>query len=67
MADLIDRAEVADLLGVTTRTAQRYAARDDFPEPAKRIGRIGLWDRKAIERWGKTHLPLPRSGRPRKG
>lgn len=64
MADLSDRAEVADELGVTTRTVQ--LEREDFPEPAKRIGWVRPWERTQIARWGKKTLPLPRPGRPPK-
>ena len=59
MADLIDRREVADLLGVTPRTVQRYTERDDFPSPAKLVGRARLWERRDVQRWKKKTLPLP--------
>ncbi len=66
--DLASIAEVADILGVTKRTAQRYAERTDFPLPIDTIaaGRVRVWRRVDVERWGRKHLPLPRTGRPRK-
>lgn len=62
---LIDRDEAAELLGVHTRTLERYIADKAlrFPEPAKRVGRVRLWNRGDVTRWGKRHLPLP-TGRP---
>jgi predicted DNA-binding transcriptional regulator AlpA len=66
--ELASIAEVAGLLGVTERTAQRYAGRGDFPPPVDRVaaGRIRVWRRADVEAWGKAHLPLPRTGRPPK-
>jgi predicted DNA-binding transcriptional regulator AlpA len=65
--ELASIAELAQMLRVTTRTAQRYADRPDFPEPAERIagGRIRVWRRGDVEAWGRDHLPL-RTGRPPK-
>ena len=63
--DLIGRQELAELLGVTTRTVQRYTERDDFPEPVERLASGRVWRRRDIERWAKKTLPLP-SGRPPK-
>lgn len=67
--ELASIAEIAAMLGVTKRTAQRYAERNDFPPPIDTIaaGRIRVWRRKDVERWGKANpRPLPRSGRPPK-
>lgn len=60
-------AEVAGLLGVKERTAQRYAERTDFPQPADVVagGRIRVWRRSDVEAWGAEKLPL-RTGRPPK-
>jgi hypothetical protein len=60
--------EIAQLLEVTERTAQRYAQRPDFPAPVDTIagGRIRVWRSRDVERWAKRTLPLPRAGRPRK-
>ena len=64
--DLAGLAEIAELLGVHKRTAQKYIDRPDFPEPAGRLARGRVWLRADVERWGREHLPLP-PGRPRKG
>lgn len=62
---LIDRDEAAALLGVHTRTLERYIADETlkFPEPAKRVGRVRLWNRGDVTQWGRRTLPLP-TGRP---
>lgn len=64
---LIDRDEAAQLLGVHRRTLERYIADEKlgFPTPAKLVGRVRLWNRGDITRWGKKSLPLP-TGRPPK-
>jgi excisionase family DNA binding protein len=64
---LIDRDEAAQLLGVHPRTLERYIAdaKLGFPAPAKRVGRVRLWNRGDITRWGKKTLPLS-TGRPPK-
>jgi predicted DNA-binding transcriptional regulator AlpA len=68
VAELASIHEIADLLGVTERTAQRYAQRNDFPAPVDTIagGRIRVWRRRDIEHWARRTLPLPRPGRPKK-
>lgn len=64
--EVVGLSEIAEELGVTKRTAVRYAARGDFPEPLARL-RAGLvWKRVDVERWAKKTLPLPRTGRPPK-
>lgn len=75
--DLAGVAEIAEMLGVHKRTAQRYTARGDFPKPVQTLANGGVWTRKAVEKWaekrrvpqgkdGAQKLELPRSGRPRK-
>jgi predicted DNA-binding transcriptional regulator AlpA len=59
-------SQVADILGVHKRTAQRYIARDDFPEPIGRLAGGRIWRRADVERWGREYLPLPKPGRPPK-
>ena len=66
LEELAGFTEVAEILGVHKRTAQRYIARADFPEPVGRLARGRVWRREDVEQWGRSHLPLPRSGRPRK-
>ena len=60
---LVGLAEVAELLGVTKRTATAYCARDDFPEPLQRLAATPVWHRAEVEAWAKKALPLTR-GRP---
>jgi predicted DNA-binding transcriptional regulator AlpA len=64
--DLAGLSEIAELLGVHKRTAQKYLDRGDFPKPLGRLAGGRVWLREDVERWGRDHLPLPRPGRPRK-
>lgn len=61
--ELAGLAEVAEILGVPKRTAARYSARVDFPEPLDRLASGPVWRRVDVERWGRENLPL-RTGRP---
>jgi prophage regulatory protein len=63
--ELAGVSEIAEMLGVTRRTAARYVDRTDFPEPTETLSRGRVWLRADIEAWAREHLPLP-SGRPRK-
>jgi prophage regulatory protein len=63
--ELAGLSEIVGMLGVTKRTALKYLAREDFPEPIDRLATGRVWLRADVERWGKEHLPLP-PGRPRK-
>lgn len=63
--ELASIAEVAEILGVTRRTAHRYVDRDDFPEPLGQIAAGRVWLRADVEVWAKEMLPL-QTGRPRK-
>jgi len=63
--ELAGLSEIAEILGVTRRTVQRYMQRKDFPEPLGEIAAGRVWLRADIERWAKETLPLP-EGRPRK-
>jgi prophage regulatory protein len=64
--DLAGVAEIALMLDVSRATAARYVQRDDFPAPIGELARGRVWRRADVERWGKKHLPLPRTGRPPK-
>ena len=64
--ELAGFSEIAEILGVHRRTVQRYLTRDDFPEPVGRLAGGRVWARVDIEEWGRTHLPVPKPGRPRK-
>lgn len=61
--DLAGLQEVAEMLGVTKRTATRYVDREDFPQPLGRISTGRVWLRRDVEAWAKRTLPL-RTGRP---
>jgi predicted DNA-binding transcriptional regulator AlpA len=55
-ADLLDSAEVAALLGLSSRKVvmiylKRY---EDFPRPAVHKARCTLWRRPDIERWARS-------------
>ena len=63
--ELLGLAEVAELLGVTKRTATRYAQRSDFPEPIARLRAGPIWLRKDVVAWARSGPP-PRPGRPLK-
>jgi predicted DNA-binding transcriptional regulator AlpA len=55
--------EVAALLGVSKRTASRYAAREDFPQPIAHLAMGPIWNTADIERWAKD-IPVNPPGRP---
>jgi predicted DNA-binding transcriptional regulator AlpA len=57
--DLLGVPEIADLLGVSRRTAWRYVERPHFPEPAAQVSGKRLWQRRAVEKWANKTLPLP--------
>ena len=63
--ELASIAELAEMLGVTRRTAHRYADRADFPRPVGELAAGRVWLRADVKRWAKKTLPLP-EGRPRK-
>jgi predicted DNA-binding transcriptional regulator AlpA len=66
--ELASIAEVAEMLGVTVRTAQRYVDREDFPAPLDVVagGRLRVWRRVDVDAWAARTLPLRRTGRPPK-
>jgi predicted DNA-binding transcriptional regulator AlpA len=57
-------AEVAEVLEVSKRTAVRYTARADFPEPVARLRSGPVWLEDDVRRWAEGE-PVPR-GRPPK-
>ena len=59
---VVGLAEVAALLVVSKRTATRYTARADFPEPAAQLAMGPIWLTEDVERWMATN-PI-RRGRP---
>lgn len=54
--ELINAAEVADLVGLANRSAVSvYRARyDDFPDPVIVKGSCMLWRRRDVEAWAKA-------------
>jgi predicted DNA-binding transcriptional regulator AlpA len=62
--ELAQLAEVAKLLGVSKRTALKYASLKGFPAPIETLTTGRVWRRVDVARWGKAHLPL-KTGRPR--
>jgi predicted DNA-binding transcriptional regulator AlpA len=63
--DLVSVTDIAEMLGVTRVTADRYARRPDFPEPLGHAAGGRVWLRAEVEEWARKTLPL-RVGRPRK-
>lgn len=61
--DLLNAAEVADLLGLSHRQAvATYRGRyEDFPTPVIHKGTCVLWRRQDVEAWGRSTRRL--SGR----
>ena len=57
--DLVGVPEIAEMLGVTRRTAWRYVQRADFPEPVVALRGKRMWKRAAVLTWAKRTLPLP--------
>jgi prophage regulatory protein len=62
---VVGLAEVAALLGVSKRTATRYTAREDFPEPAAVLAMGPIWCRAEVEAWI-SKGPIRRGRPPRK-
>jgi len=62
--ELVGLAEVAELLGVTKRTATSYSNRDDFPAPLQRLKAGPVWRRRDVTAWKAVTLPLTQ-GRPK--
>jgi hypothetical protein len=61
---LVDRNEIAHLLGVGPTAVSNYVARTSdkhppFPEAVitRSLGRFRLWDLDAVERWHSTAFP----------
>ena len=62
--EIVALSEIADMLGVTRRTVQRYMDRDDFPAPLGVLaGGRRVWRRDDVAEWGRQTLPLS-EGRP---
>lgn len=61
--ELAQLAEVAEVLGVSKRSAARYVDLPGFPAPIDTLSTGRVWVRAAVVKWGKKNLPL-RTGRP---
>jgi prophage regulatory protein len=59
---LVGLAEIAELLGVSKRTASRYVARADFPPPVAELAMGPIWLTEDVEKWV-SGTPV-RRGRP---
>jgi predicted DNA-binding transcriptional regulator AlpA len=59
---LLGLTEISKLIGVSKRTASRYAAREDFPRPVAELAMGPVWLADDVEDWiGRTPV---RRGRP---
>jgi hypothetical protein len=61
--NLVGLAEIADVFGVSKRTASRYSTRTDFPEPVARLRSGPIWLEEQVRRWALPEHPV-RRGRP---
>jgi predicted DNA-binding transcriptional regulator AlpA len=62
---LVGVAEVAEVLGVSRRTAARYATRSDFPEPVARLRAGPIWLEDDVLTWAQSE-PAAQPGKPLK-
>lgn len=51
--DLLTISQIADLLGVSSRTAHRFVNRDDWPEPYAELPSGRVWARPKVEAWAR--------------
>jgi predicted DNA-binding transcriptional regulator AlpA len=65
--ELAGLAEIATILGVTKRTAQRYTHRTDFPRPLATLAATPVWHALEVEAWKESTLPLARDPRKKRG
>jgi predicted DNA-binding transcriptional regulator AlpA len=63
--DLAGLAELADILGVSKRTAVRYTRRAGFPKPIATLAATPVWRGEDLTRWKDANLPFPQDPRPR--
>jgi predicted DNA-binding transcriptional regulator AlpA len=55
--DLVGLAEVAELLKTSRTQANRWARREDFPEPVANLRATPVWRRSDVQRWAKRRKP----------
>jgi predicted DNA-binding transcriptional regulator AlpA len=60
---IVGLAEIAELFGVSKRTASRYALRGDFPRPVARLRAGPVWMEDDVRSWA-APVPPVRRGRP---
>lgn len=61
--ELAGLAELAGILGVTKRSAQRYTSRPGFPKPVATLAATPVWRVSEVIEWKNATLPLPRDPR----
>jgi excisionase family DNA binding protein len=66
--ELLSIEQIAELLGVSRRTVERYVASAElgFPAPAATIGRVRGWRQRDVERWARKTLPIPMGRSPKR-
>jgi predicted DNA-binding transcriptional regulator AlpA len=62
--ELAQLSEVAEILGVSRRTAARSVDRDGFPAPVDVLATGRVWRRRDVEAWARKNPPRGR-GRPK--
>jgi predicted DNA-binding transcriptional regulator AlpA len=63
--ELAGLAELAEMLGVTKRTAVRYTKRPGFPRPIATLAATPVWRAEDLTSWKQANLPFPQDPRPR--
>jgi hypothetical protein len=63
LGSIVGLAEIAELFGVSKRTASRYALRRDFPSPVARLRAGPVWLEEDVRDWAVPAPPV-RRGRP---
>jgi predicted DNA-binding transcriptional regulator AlpA len=62
---LVGLSELAEVLGVSKRTAARYATRPDFPAPVAKLRAGSVWLEEDVLTWAQSE-PQARPGKPLK-
>lgn len=63
--ELASVVEIASMLDVPRRTAERWVNRPDFPAPTDTLAVGRIWRRADVQAWAKKTLPLKRGPAPR--
>lgn len=64
--ELASVGEIAAMLAVPKRTAQRWIERPDFPAPIATLAVGRIWRRADVQEWAKKTLPLRRGPVPKR-